>query len=107
MKFRLPHTATYWAPAAPDEYGQTTFAAPVSLACRWQDVAQMFRDANGNDQVSRAVVYFKQAVARQGWLFEGVSAATDPRTEAGAAEIRQVGKSDNLQGSQTLVKVFL
>ena len=33
----MNQTATYWAPSGvPDAYGQLGFAAPVTLACRWQ-----------------------------------------------------------------------
>jgi len=107
MNLNLYQTATYWAPGAPDEYGLVSFSAPVSMDCRWQDVAELYRDANGNELTSSSIVYFASDVLRQGWLFEGSSVAADPKTVDGASEIRRVDSSPNLTNTQSLYKVYL
>lgn len=103
----MRQTATYWAPGAPDVFGNVSFAVPVTIKCRWQDKADLFRDANGNQVVSSSVVYPDQAVEVQGYLYLGSSALADPRNEKGAKEIRQVGSSPNLRNTQTLNKAWL
>jgi len=107
MNFRLPHTVTYWAPSTRDQYNVLSFADPVQLDCRWQSAAKLFRDVDGVQQVSDAVIYLDQVVVREGWLYLGTSAVADPKTVDGAHEIRQINSSDDLAGTQTLYKAFV
>lgn len=103
----MPQTATYWPPADNDGFGNVGFDAPRTLACRWQEDAVLFRDAQGNQQVSQAVVYPAEPLELKGYLMLGESVAADPRSVAGAHEIRQRAQSPNLRGTLTLNKVFL
>lgn len=107
MKLNLPQTATYWAPGAYNDYGKRAFSEPVQLDCRWQDVAQLYRDAEGVERTSSSVVYFSQDVAREGWLFLGTSAEVDPKNVTEAHEIQQVADSPNLRATQFLYKAYL
>lgn len=110
---KFPHTATYWGNPQPDGYGGWSFDAPVTLdpdtgtGVRWQDRVELFVDDAGQEVRSQAVVYPQQALALNGWLLRGTSAAADPREVDGALPIRQVGKTDNLRGTKTLHKVWL
>lgn len=104
----MTQTATYWAPTGSyDEYGRVAFSAPVTIACRWEDRAELVRTAEGDEFTSSSVVYPEKELARQGYLFLGTSVATDPRTVSGAHEIRQKGRSPSLAGLQVLNKVWL
>lgn len=108
----MKQIATYWAPGTPDGFGSLGFAAvtPVLISCRWQNVTVLFRDNNGNEVTSSAVVYPAQALLMRGYLFEGDETAnieTDPRKIAGTFEIRQVGTSPDMKGNEVLNKVWL
>lgn len=103
----MDQDATYWAPGSPDEYGLIALAAPVAITCRWQNKAELFLDAQGNQAISSAVVYPDQALELQGWLFEGTSAEADARDVAGAREIRAVGTSPDLDNDEVLNKAWL
>lgn len=101
----MPDTCTYWPPAGNDGYGGNGYGAPVSLACRWQNVAKLFRDPQGREVVSDAIVYTGGEVLNKGKLFQGVSVADTPPDEA--VEIRQVDRSPSLDGSEVLTKAYL
>lgn len=108
---KLHHSLTYWPPGALNNYGRSDVeAAPVEITCRWQDVAELYRDAQGNEQVSRAVIYTLDQLAIGGWVVygnAGVGVVSDPRTVTGAEEIRQIGTSPSLRASQVLYKVMV
>ena len=105
---KMPHSATYWPPAGNDGFGLVGFGAPSLLACRWQDTQTMFRDAQGRDVMSDAVIYAASPVLVAGYLAPGdQTQIANPRDSEGAREIRQVGTSPSLDGSMELVKVFL
>lgn len=100
-------TATYWPPAGNDGFGGREFGAPRSIKVRWQDDATLFRDAQGNEVTSSAVVYPPEPLEVHGFLFLGESDATDPTTVDGAKEIRQKSRSPNMGGTLQINKVYL
>lgn len=101
----MPEVATYWPPAGSDGFGNATFGAPVPLPCRWQNMAQLFRDNQGREVMSRAVVYIGGPVETLGALLRGESADATP--PAGALQIRQTMDSPGLDGDDVLHKVVL
>ena len=103
----MTQSATYWAPGASNVYGKIAFGSPVIIKCRWQEKAELFKDAQGNQLVSSAIVYPNQALSREGYLFLGESVSTSPRELLGAFEIKQIGSSPSLGGSQELNKAWL
>lgn len=109
----MEQTATYWEPGVPDGTGGLDFSSvtPVLITCRWQDKSELFRDQQGREQISNAVVYPDRAVAIRGYLALGDHTGSDdpddPREVEGAAEIRAIQKSPSLDGSETLHKVML
>jgi hypothetical protein len=105
----MPDAATYWAPGVPDGTGGHDFSGviPVLIACRWQDVQTLARDAQGAEFVAQAVVYADRELTLQGHLARGdATSASDPR-DAGAHEIRNVNASPSLDGAEVLHKVTL
>ena len=101
-------TATYWAPIMPNTgFGNVSFAAPVQIACRWQDRRELFRDSQGQEVISSAVVYPATPLENKGFLVLGLSGDADPRTVEGAYEIRAIGFSPSLKGTVQLDKVWL
>lgn len=108
---KLKQKATYWAPGTPDGYGRFNFdAVPVAIDVRWENSAQLYRDAKGNEQVSRAIIYTLDELAIGGYIKLGdaeAGAVSDPRLLSGADEIRQIGTSPSLHVTQTLYKVMV
>lgn len=96
---------TYWPPGANDGYGGTFHGPPEPRRARWQDVAQLFRDAQGREVVSQAVAYLDAPVALGGYLYRGVSDALQPG--AGAFEVRQFQASPDLGATEQLNKAYL
>ena len=96
----LNQTAVYWGTPTPDGYGGRTFVDPVELlpgsdnGVRWEERAEKFIDLNGEEAVSRAVIYVAQDCDIGGYLFLGdlddlsSGEEADPQTVADAWEIR-------------------
>jgi hypothetical protein len=103
----MTQTITYWAPLSANEFNEITFDAPVTMLCRWQDKAVLFRDSQGQEVTSAAVIYPAQPLALKGYIKKGDNAEANPLGLAGAFEIRQSGDSPNLRGTITLNKVFV
>jgi hypothetical protein len=101
----MPQCATYWPPGGNDGMGGKRLGPPQQLACRWQDVAQLFRTPEGVEVVSQAVVYTSQPVANGGRLLLGHSEARVPPVTS--KEVRQVNVSPSLDGAVALHKAFL
>lgn len=108
MDFVLTHEATYWAPGTPDGFGQSSYATPVPVSCRWEDKAVMFvSPATGKQEISSSRVFMDASVALDGFLYLGTSAATDPKTVTGAKRIAAVKRISDLSDSSTLYTVYL
>jgi len=105
--------ATYWEPGVNDGFGNLSFAAvqPVLLRCRWENKTVLFRSSSGQEVTSEAVVYTQTDVLLRGYLFLGDEVATgpglDPRSLAGAREIRRVDSSPSLTADVQLYKAYL
>lgn len=114
---KLNQTAVYWAPAlSRDVFGQDTFAAGVDLACRWQDKVEEFVNANGERELSAAVVYCEQPAdpARvDARMYLGsitdltAGEIADPTTVAGSHVVRAVSQSPSMNAGETLYKLWL
>lgn len=98
----MPTPVTYFAPMGQDGYGVLSFAAGVDLKARWQVKNDLFRDNNGNQVVSSAVVYLSDIAEVGGKIALGAGASIEE-----AVEIRAVGTSPALNGAKELVKLWL
>lgn len=97
----MTQDATYYPPAGQNGFGDLSYGAGVAIKCRWQDKADMFRDTEGREVISSAVVYPAYDCAVGGKI--GLGAAT----VAEATEIRQRGSSPSLKADQELIKLWL
>lgn len=102
----MNQVATYWEPNGNDGFGGVTFAAPVEIMCRWEDKAVLFRDSQGREVVSDAIVYPDRSLSVGGYLALGSFEDADPRS-VGAKEIRQSNASPSLSNDEVLHKVML
>ncbi len=103
----LNQTATYWAKDGEDDFGNTSFSSPQTIECRWEDNSEMFRDDNGNEVMSNAVVYVNKDLELEGYLYLGDNDANDPTTLDNAREIRKFEKMPSVDGSEYQRKAWL
>lgn len=101
----MHQAATYWPPGGNDGFGGTGYGSPEALQVRWQETSQLFRDAQGNEVTSEAVVYPPKPLLEGGQLLLGTSAAAEPAPDA--REIRKVNSTVDLDADQRLTKVML
>jgi hypothetical protein len=69
-------TAVYWGSPIPDGYGGHTFANPIEVDCRWEDKEQFLGSQVGGEVtggllLSRSIVFVKQDMDEEGYLYFG------------------------------------
>lgn len=105
--------AVYWG--SPNETGDggKTFADPIEIDCRWEDIKQVVLDAKGNEITSRALIFVLQDVDEEGMLYLGIlddldsAEAEDPMSIDTAYVIKRFQKTPSLDGSGYLRKAYL
>lgn len=107
----MHQTATYWPPGTNDFDGGQDYSAvmPITISCRWEDKAILFRDATGREVVSDAIVYVGGEVVIGGHLALGDVGAIlgDHPHDFDAKEIRSLVRSPDLDTDEELLKVIL
>jgi len=106
-------TAVYWGSPVPDGYGGYTYAKPIEIKCRWDDVSKEIMSDNGEQIVCRAQVLTPTDVKTGGYLYLGslqnltLDAAdyVNPRTVNGAYMIQRVEKSPLFRATDKFVIV--
>jgi len=71
LKGVYKQTAVYWAVTGRDGEGGFTYADPVEIKCRWEDMRQVVVDNKGNEVTSRAQVFVLQDLTEEGMLYLG------------------------------------
>ena len=110
---QLKQTAVYWGNPSSDGYGGRTFDDAVEMSVRWQDRQELFVDAQGREQTSRAVVYVATDLIVGGYLYlvelADISSAEegDPLAVATAYEIRAISKTPDIGADRFARKVWL
>ncbi len=94
-----------------DKYGRFSYDAPIEIKCRWEDVAEEFRDTKGQTVMSRSIVYVDRIVGIGDMLRRGtidVDETADPRTLPETAfEIQKFDQLPDLRNKNTLLTAFL
>tara|TARA_R100001086_G_scaffold205990_1_gene121793 strand:- start:113 stop:439 length:327 start_codon:yes stop_codon:yes gene_type:complete len=98
---------TYWANPVTTSVGGISFDAPVALKVRWEERAERFLDTNGEEVVSRAVIWVKEDVDIGGYVYLGSSILTDPTDLDDAYPIRQFFKIPDLRNLFNERRIFL
>ena len=112
MRIRRNQIAVYWAPEGHDGFGNHLYDDPVEVAVRWEDRMDLIVNAQGQEIVSKAVIYPGQTLELEGRLFlgrlEDLSGAekADPQL-VHASEIKAVGNVPNVNGTFFLAKAWL
>jgi len=101
-------TVTYWAPSTLNIYGEQSFGTPSTISARWEEKTEIFIDkATGKEKRSEAIVYLKNDLLENGFLFLGTSVQADPKNETDTYLIRRVDKSPSLKGNRYTRKIWL
>ena len=103
----LPQTATYWGAPVPTGFGGTTFDVPKTLPVRWEEKGEEFIDDDGQERLSRAVVFLEDDVQVGGYLLLGTSIVVDPTTVDGAEPIQRFSKMPDIRAANYLRKAWL
>jgi hypothetical protein len=82
------HDITYWAPKGGDGYNNRTYGPPQLLKGRWSDRNERATTPDGQEIISRSVVYLREDVAIDGFLYNGASFEDSPLTQDGALPIQ-------------------
>lgn len=98
---------TFWAFSGTDDFGNTQFSSPVYVDCRWEDKQELFRNEEGNEVMSEAVVLLGSSVSIEGYLYHGTSSGSDPTAISDAKEIRQYSEIPDIKRNNTLYKAWL
>lgn len=92
-----PQEITHWV-VTPDVYGGYSFAAPVKINGRWEERAELFRTIQGDEEISKAIVYVDTDVALSDYLALGdFTATSDPTTLDTTHQVRQFDKIPDLR----------
>lgn len=106
QKRNLRQKATHWT-ATPDGFGGYNYTTPVIMSCRWERKNKVFRDSQGEELTSIALVYLSSDVEIGDYLFEGESNAADPTTLTEARRVRQFNRLTDLRNIDIQRLAFL
>lgn len=103
--------AAYWARTGNAENGQPTYAAPIEIRVRWEDVVEEYLDRDGRKKISRARVFVDRDMPYGSAIREGklatVAHTTEPFKNTDTWEIQQVAKLPNRRYKKFLRWVML
>lgn len=99
--------ATYWGNPTLDGYGAYSFDAPILLKVRWEERVEKFVGPQGEDFVSRAVVWVKQDLDLGGYMFLGTSVELNPQNVEDTYLIRQIFEIPDMRNMSKERRVFL
>lgn len=102
----FPQTVTWWARSASDEYGGSLFNPPKVIGARWEDKNVIYRNREGNEATSNAIVYVDRDVEVGDYLALGESESNDPHL-VDAYEIMKYSKSPDIRNLTSSRKVIL
>ena len=68
---KLDVVCVYWGTPTKDGRGGYTFDDPIEIDCRWEEHTMIREDDDGQEYVSKAVVYVEEDVDKNGYLYLG------------------------------------
>ena len=102
--------ATHWT-TTPGRYGDYSFSTPANYTVRWEDKTELFNDANGRQDFSRAIVYSEEDFALDDFLVNFETTAADPTTDSATKElvrrVRRIDKIPSVDGQKVHKKYYL
>lgn len=105
------HRAVWFKSSGISQNGQETFDGPVEIRCRWDDVAETYTLPDGNEAVSKSIVYVDRVMSVNDILVRGPLTEdidkSDPLNNKMVSRIRQFSQIDNLRATKTLYTAML
>lgn len=103
----LKQRAVWWPVVSIDDVsGAETHGEPEEVKCRWEDVAEEFKDTSGTTKVSNAKVYVDRDMYQGGvlWLgeLEDITDQDEPFNNERAFRIEKYNKLPNLGAKKFL-----
>jgi hypothetical protein len=98
----------YWGSPDRSGTGDFTFAAPIQIKGRKEDVCEIIRTKDNRELVSTAMVFVDRELEFNGYLVEGELAdyvAVNPQDAVNCYQIMAAGSSPNLSGTIKLLWV--
>jgi hypothetical protein len=103
--------AVYWHHSGDDASGQPLYDDPVEVACRWEDVHELYLGMDGNDQVTNAKVIVDRDMVVQGQLWLGaladLTSQAHPSENLGAFSIKKFEKLPDRKAKKFLRTALL
>lgn len=106
----LKQKAIYWAPNAPDEYGNTTYADPVEVKCRWEHISDLINTGDKQEFMASHYVLVDRDLQEGGLLRLGELAdwdGTPSVTVDGVETIVKFMKTPDLRARNYVREVWL
>jgi hypothetical protein len=113
MKVSRNQKCIYWAPIDVNQFGETQYADPIELDCRWEDTQKLFTDKEGKEQISSSIVYPITSVKLDGYLYLGTLndlnsvEENDPIGMTNAGRIKNFSTSVGVDGTSKVYKAWL
>lgn len=113
MRIKYKQTAVYWPSPTADGYGGYDYGTAVEIDCRWEWRQKVILDRAGKEKISRAVVYVKQDLDLQGFLYLGslddltTEQRSDPMKVDDAFEIIEFKKIPGINAKQHLRAAYV
>lgn len=109
---RLPEKLVWWTSPTPDGFGGKSFADATEIDGRWEQRQKLYRDAEGRELMSNAVVYVGIDVAVGDFLMLGEisdlsSGAEDPDQQPTAYEVVALETIKDVQGRKVCREVLV
>jgi hypothetical protein len=106
----LKQKAVYWALNGYDRFGKVSYATPIEISCKWENLKEQFIDPNGDRQISNAKLIVDRDLEIKGKLKQGELDSTienDPEDNDDVWEIMQTGKAGNRKATKFAREVYL
>ena len=82
--------AVYWGNPVNDGYGGFTYDIPVEIKCRWEDKKEVFYLSNGEQAISKSVIYVMQEVDIDSKFFLGTLGVIVPSPDSDGQDSQQL-----------------
>lgn len=98
--------AVYWGAPVDDGQGGFTWAAPVEIKCRWENISDLFIDDNGEQAVSKAEVIVDRIMEIGGYLWLGELDSTIPSDPMDLEEAYKIRSFESIPDIGNNIKVY-
>ena len=96
---------TYWVKGALDIHGNPAWVGPTTVKGRWEDRQDKAVDFQGNEIITRSVVYVGVDLGVGSYLFLGTSVELSPPTAA--FELKGITKRPSVKATEFERKAIL